>query len=49
MIAESSKYAEIIARRKAGRANDDTAEDEYPLRFKAVRTVDGGIALIRKK
>jgi len=39
----TNKYAEIIARRKAERA----AEDDQPVRFKLVKTVDGGTALVR--
>jgi hypothetical protein len=42
----TSKYAEIIARRKAERAHDD---DDQPLRFKAYRNADGGIYLVRKQ
>jgi hypothetical protein len=39
-----TKYAEIIARRKAERAAD---EDDKPVRFKLVKTVDGGTAVVR--
>jgi hypothetical protein len=39
----TNKYAEIIARRKAERESDD----DKPLRFKLVRTVDGGVSLRR--
>lgn len=40
----TNKYAEIIARRKADR---ETQTDDKPLRFKLVKTVDGGTTLIR--
>jgi hypothetical protein len=40
----TNKYAEIIARRKAERAQDD----DQPLRFKMVRNPDGGVYLVRK-
>ena len=43
MAATATKYAEIIARRKAERAQDD----DKPLRFKMVKTVDGGTALVK--
>ena len=43
MTDKPSKYAEIIARRKADRAQDD----DQPLRLKMVRTVDGGTALVK--
>ena len=43
----TSKYAEIIARRKAERAQDQ--DDDQPLRFKAFRNADGGIYLVRKQ
>ena len=39
----TNKYAEIIARRKAERE----ADEDQPLRFKLVRTVDGGVSLRR--
>jgi len=40
----TSKYAEIIARRKADR---EAENDDKPLRFKLVKTADGGTTLIR--
>jgi hypothetical protein len=43
ITAMTSKYAEIIARRKAERE----ADEDQPLRFKLVRTVDGGVSLRR--
>jgi hypothetical protein len=45
MNVKAIKYAEIIARRKAEREAD---QDDKPVRFKMVRTIDGGIALVRK-
>jgi hypothetical protein len=42
-MSDASKYSEIIARRKVEREN----EDDKPLRFKVVKTVDGGTTLIR--
>jgi hypothetical protein len=42
-MTNASKYAEIIARRKAERA----ADEDKPLRFKLVKTVDGGTTLLR--
>jgi hypothetical protein len=43
ITAMTNKYAEIIARRKAERE----ADEDQPLRFKLVRTVDGGVSLRR--
>ena len=44
MTDTANKYAEIIARRKAERAQ---YEDDKPMRFKMVKTVDGGTCVVR--
>jgi hypothetical protein len=40
----TDKYAEIIARRKADR---EAESEDKPLRFKMVKTADGGTTLVR--
>jgi hypothetical protein len=40
----TNKYAEIIARRKADR---EAKNGDKPLRFKLVKTADGGTTLVR--
>lgn len=44
MTTTENKYAEIIARRKAERAQE---ESDKPMRFKMVKTVDGGTCVVK--
>ena len=43
-MTDTRKYDEIIAKRKIERESED---DDAPIRFKMIRTVDGGVALVK--
>jgi len=43
-MTNAGKYAEIIAKRKAERAMEN---EDKPIRFKLVKTVDGGICVVK--